>query len=630
MVINAISVAKRRLLLNNKDMEKFTRDETTFQDTDLLEPLQFYKSQLKDAFHDNAEEYFQKLTDKAQVDIEANREAVKKYDNECKIINSLSSDVSKKRRLKGLFIFLIIFSAIAIAMILTLTFALDNFPLAVSIAVPVVAVGLIVLSIIMIVKQNKLIKNLNTEIDKHRKLADGHKNTASQLMASLNALFEGNMAAHLMSKTTPVIDLDRNFDPEKYSFLHEKYGYSTSDRNDISTLFVQSGNILGNPFIFEKTYHQTMRDHTYTGTLTISWTERVSDGKGGYRTEYRTQTLTAHVTAPEPAYYINTTLVYGNEAAPHLSFSRSPTGHADDDEKKLLKYLREFDKKLDKAVAKDLDDTKSSFTRLHNEEFEALFNALDRDNEMEFRLLFTPLAQRNMVALMKDKDHVGYGDDFSFRKRKELNYITSGHMRNSRYLDYNAQDIKSYSYDIAHKNFVNYCDGYCKEIYFDLAPLICIPLYQQYKTREYIYNGQFGHNITQAEAEAAANDHGWNLFKHPATRSLGVILKTKFLRTNGPVDECVVSAHSFSGTNRTTYVSVYGGDGKYHQVPVNWIEYNPIVKETSFAVGNASEDNYPDFANNYNGGGYKDLLSRYSMADSVLYKKGLFSFIKKD
>lgn len=611
-------------------METFTRDETTFQDTDLLEPLQFYKSQLKDAFHENAEELFKKLTEKAGTDVEANREAVKKFNQETAKCNSLNKDLGKKKGLKGFFIFLLIIAAIAIAIVLTLTFVVPEFPLVVSILVPIGCAGLIALAIVMIIRQNKLIKGLNEELAKHQKLADGYKNTAFQTMASLNARFEGNMAAHLMSKTTPVIDLDRNFDPEKYSFLHEKYGYTTSDRTDISTLFVQSGNILGNPFIWEKTYHQNMRDHTYTGTLTISWTERVSDGKGGYRTVYRTQTLTAHVTAPEPAYYIDTTLVYGNEAAPHLSFSRRPTGHAKDDDKHLEKYVREFDKKLDKEVAKDLDDKKSSFTRLHNEEFEALFNALDRDNEMEFRLLFTPLAQRNLITLMKDKDNVGYGDDFTFRKRKELNYITSSHMRASRYLDYDSQNLKHYSYDECHKLFVNYCDGYCKEVYFDLAPLICIPLYQQHKTREYIYNGQFGHNITQAEAEAAANIHGWNLFKHPATRSLGVILKTRFVKTNGPVDECIVTAHSFQGIDRVTYVSVYGGDGKYHQVPVHWIEYTPISKDTAFAVGSAKEDNFPDFNGSYTGGGYKDLLSRYSIADTVIYKKGLFSFVKKD
>ena len=611
-------------------MEEFSRDETKFDDSDLLEPFSFYNQKLKDAFHDNAEEYFDYLTKKAGTDIEANREAVKKYDAETAQMNFFNKKLSKSRGLKGFFIFLIVLCAIAIVLPIILAFVVKNFPIVVSIVVPIVAAGLIVLLAIGIKKQSKLIKNFNEELDKHRKLAAKHKADAEQTMASLNHLFEANMAALLMSKTTPVVDLDRDFDPEKYTYLHEKYGYETSSNPSVSTLFAQSGHILGNPFVIEKNYHQSMRDHVYTGSITISWTERVSDGKGGYRTVYRTQTLTASVTAPEPAYHINTVLVYGNMAAPKLSFSRSPTGHGNDDDKQLEKYVNSFDKKLDKEVEKDMKKGDSSFTRLHNSEFEALFNALDRDNEMEFRLLFTPLAQRNLIALIRNKEKVGYGDDFSFRKRKTLNYITASHLTASKNLDKGPESLRHYSYDFCHKNFVTYCDEYCKEIYFALAPLISIPLYQQHKTLDFIYNGQFGHNVTQAEAEAAANTHSWNLFKHPATRSLGVILKTKFLQKNGPVDEYMVTAHSFSGTDRVSYISKFGGDGRWHDVPVHWIEYNPISKDTPFAVGRASEDNYADFSDNYGKGSYTELLKKYSIADSVFYKKGLFSFVKKD
>lgn len=611
-------------------METFTKNENTFQNTDLLEPIEFYRAQLKDAFHENAEEYFKQLTEKAGTNIEANREAVKKYDQECDKCKSLGKDLGKKKGAKGFFIFLLVISAIAIAIIIGMIVSKAQVHLAVLIAVPIGCAGLIALSIIMIVKFSRLIKGLNEELAKHQKLAAEHKNTAEQLMASLNNLFEDNMAAFLMSKTTPIIELDRNFDPAKYCYLHEKYGYTTSSRTDESVLFVQSGNILGNPFIFERTYNQNMRDQVYTGSLVITWQEWVRDSNGNSRLETRTQTLTASITRPVPNYYIDTVLVYGNEAAPNLSFSRRPTGHAKDDEKKLNKYLKEFDKKLDKKVEQNLDNSGSSFTRLHNDEFEALFDALDRNHELEFRLLFTPLAQKNLVALMKDKDNVGFGDDFTFWKRKQLNFIKSAHMQTSEYLDYGCGNIMSYSYDIAHKAFVNYCDNYCRDVYFDLAPLISIPLYQQHKTKEYIYNGQFGHNITQAEAESAANCHDVNLFKHPATRSLGVILKSHFSRTNGAVDECIISAHSFQGIDRIEYVSVYGRDGHYHDVPVPWVEYLPIQKDTAFAVGSAKEQNFPEFNNSYSGGGYKDLLSGYSMADRVFYKKGLFSFVKKD
>ena len=610
-------------------MEKFTRDETTFQDSDLLEPISFYKQQLKDAFHDNGEEYFKKLTEKAGTDVEANRDACKKYYAECSTIATLNKQLGGSKGLKGFFIFLIILCALAIVIPLVLTFTVTDFPLLVSILVPIAGAGGIVGLIFGIINQNKKIKKLNEVIAQHQKIANDYKAKAEASMASLNKLFESNMAIGLMSKTTPVVDLDLEFDPEKYSYLHDKYGYETSNKKNESILFVQSGNILGNPFIIERTYNQNMVNHTYTGTLTISWTERVSDGKGGYRTVYRTQTLTANVTAPVPNYWVSTTLVYGNGAAPDLSFSRSPTGHGNDDDKELEKYVKKFDKDLDKKVAKDLKDGGASFTRLHNEEFEALFNALDRDNETQFRLLFTPLAQKNMVNLIRDKEKVGYGDDFSFRKRKQLNYIGSGHLNASKMLDYGPENIRHFDYDVCHKNFITYCDQYCREIYFALAPLISIPLYQQHKTKEYIYDGKFGHNITQAEAESAANKHDWNLFKHPATRSVGVILKSRFERVNSTIDECVITAHSFSGTDRVTYVSVYGGDGKYHQVPVHWVEYNPISKDTAFAIGRAGEDNYPEFSEKYGAGGYKELLSRYSIGDTVLYRKGLYSFVKK-
>lgn len=610
-------------------MEEFTQDETKFDSSDLLEPFSFYNLKLKDAFHQNAEEYFDYLTKKAETNIEANKEAVKKYDHECGIINDLNKKLKKSRALKGLFIFLIILFAIAIVLGIVLGTVADLYPIYVTIIIPIVSAGIIALAIVGIIKQNKLIKGFNEEILKHRKLADKHKADAEATMASLNSLFESNMAAKLMSKTTPVVDLDRDFDPEKYSYLHDKFGYTTSNDPSVSTLFAQSGHILGNPFVIEKNYHQSMRDHVYTGSITITWTERVSDGKGGYHTVTRTQVLTATVTAPEPAYHINTRLVYGNMAAPNLSFSRSPTGHADDNEKKLEKYVNDFDKKLDETVEKSLDKGKS-FTRLHNTEFEALFNALNRDNEMEFRLLFTPLAQKNLIALMKNEEKVGYGDDFSFRKAKTLNYIQSGHMQRSTCLDKDASGLRHYSYEICRKNFIDYCDTYCREIYFELAPLISIPLYQQHKTLDYIYNGGFGHNVTQAECEAAANCHSWNLFKHPATRSLGVILKTRYVGKNENVDDCIVTAHSFSGTDRVSIIQKFGGDGRWHDVPVHWIEYNPISKETPFCVGRAKEDTYSDFNKEYTGGSYKKVLDRYSMSDRVLYKKGLFSFVKKD
>ena len=50
-------------------------------------------------------------------------------------------------------------------------------------------------------------------------------------------------------------------------------------------------------------------------------------------------------------------------------------------------------------------------------------------------------------------------------------------------------------------------------LYFDLAPLLCIPLYQQYKPVEYIYDDIFHSNYNAFESETIANTMDGNIFK---------------------------------------------------------------------------------------------------------------------
>ena len=59
-----------------------------------------------------------------------------------------------------------------------------------------------------------------------------------------------------------------------------------------------------------------------------------------------------------------------------------------------------------------------------NRAFEVLFHAVDRDHPIQFRLLFTPLAQEQTVKLLRDRE-IGYGDDFAFRKSRMMNRSAS-------------------------------------------------------------------------------------------------------------------------------------------------------------------------------------------------------------
>lgn len=52
-----------------------------------------------------------------------------------------------------------------------------------------------------------------------------------------------------------------------------------------------------------------------------------------------------------------------------------------------------------------------NFTPLANTKFEVMFKAYDRNNEVQYRLLFTPLAQQNMLEILTGK--AGFGDDLA-------------------------------------------------------------------------------------------------------------------------------------------------------------------------------------------------------------------------
>ena len=85
------------------------------------------------------------------------------------------------------------------------------------------------------------------------------------------------------------------------------------------------------------------------------------------------------------------------------------------------------------------------------------------------------------------------------------------------------------------------------------------------------------------ECEVLANAIGKKLVVHPNTKT-HAILKTSFVASQGGVDETCVTAYSYDIKKRTDYVSVYGGDGHYHNVPVDWDDYLPLEEQNHFFV----------------------------------------------
>ncbi len=594
----------------------------TFSNIELSEPIKLYNTELKDAFHNNASEYFDNLVEQSQIDVNKNKELCKQYYDKMDKINSLSKSFNKKKGLRGFLVFLSIFLLIAVFIFVYLCInasTANMIWLWVSLAFVCFGTS-IYLFVYIFSKLNKVLKNLDDQIKILNGEAELLKKQALAVISPLFNLFDYNIPASLISKTMPLIQMDEAFDPSKYQYIHEKYGFKENKDKDRSTVYVQSGSILGNPFIIMKDYVTYLYKKTYTGSLTIYWTTREYDGKN-WRTVSHSQILHATYDEDAPGYYYDTYLVYGCDAAPNLSFSRKPTVKMDWDENYINKKSRSFDKKLDHLVKEGIKNH-TGFTKLQNARFEMCFNALDRDNELEFRLLFTSLAQQNMMQLLTSKKP--YGDDFSFVKNKCLNYIKSNHSQGDNLYETDPQQYFHFDIDVMKNNFVNSLDNYLKMFYFDLAPLISIPLYQQTKTREYIYKDVYCGNVTSFEVESTANGYDPEVFR-PEKTSTGIILKDEFLYRKGSSDIVNIHSYSYKAINRTAYVPVVGGDGKVHNVPVDYIEYEPRDKVTPLQIQHLNATR-TDFINKTAGNEFTSYFTGMKNS-AIIFRKRFFSSI---
>ncbi len=591
-------------------------------DDALLEPLKGYNSVYKDLHKENTIKFFEELTKQGQVDVEANKRTMNDYRAKQEEIKNIAKMLAKKRALRTFLIVLILIALVATAIVSYVSFSSsgDTIPIWGAIIAIVFSLG-ITIGFILLIKNkiNKFIKENEKVKAKLEAEAQELLKEAWAQMAGLNALYDWGMPGKIITQTIPLLQMDEHFDEKKFTYLHEKYGLSENKDNNRSTYFVQSGSILGNPFLLCTDYVQTWYNKQYTGSLVIHWTETVRTNNGT-RTVTRSQTLVASIYKPAPSYAYNTYLVYGNEAAPDLKFSRKPTVPNNASEKDINKMVKSGSKSLDKKARKAVTKG-TNYTRLGNDEFEVLFGGTNRNNEVQYRLLFTPLAQKNLLNLIKTKDP--FGDDFYLEKDCELNFVQSKHSQNA---DYYANPVQfvGYDWEAAKEKFVNYNIQYFKNLYFELAPLLSIPLYQQHKSHEFIYNKEYKSNISSFEHEAIANSFDINLLKH-AKASTPSILKTNLIRKEGVADSVEIKANAFEAQRRVSYVPVHGGDGRIHSVPVFWLEYVPVERKSTMAIEKKNSSRF-EFNSMWNGS-LKNTLNDLSVNNSCLYERGLLAFL---
>jgi hypothetical protein len=554
---------------------------------EIYSPIDSYQSKYKQEHNENTTIFFKEMVDKSQIDIEANRATNKKIAEN----NGQSADnnklIKKQKILKGFEIILLIVSILAIAYSAIQMSTPYNMGL--NIGIIIIAIAFIVLSVFLLKKTKNKIYDLRNIKDKLAEISKQLHAEAEEQMRPLNSMLLKNYSTELFTNTIPLVQFDTTFDSKRLDYMEGKFGFEPKQHEknmEQSTLFVQSGEIKGNPFFIRENLQHTMGTKRYDGSLTIRWSTTEKDSQGNRRTVQHSETLYADVVKPCPFYSKSSHVVYGNEVGDRLTFSREPSYVHELKERKIEREIKKKSKELQKLAEKS---TKKGgiFTALANNEFDALFYAKDRDDESQFRLMFTPLAQKELVKIIKDKE-VGFGDDFVFLKRKMINLIYPDHLKNAN-INVPADYFIGIDYDKVFKKFVDYHNNYFKHVFFAFAPLFAVPLYTQHQTQEYIYKDLYDSYVSFYQHEMAANSVNIDKIK-PQDSVTHNIVKTSLSGSRDHTDTLNVHAWGYRTVARTDYVSKYGRDGRWHNVPVHWTEFIMVDKNTQLEVKVDGED----------------------------------------
>lgn len=537
----------------------------------ILDPIASY-ADFKEQFSKENTNWFQEMLDKSNIDVEENkRSASKVFQLEQKYENI----ASKAKRYRILYTIILILD-IAI-LFLGVGYTINNSTDALFFALCIIAV-LGVVSILTVLyykikknKYNKLIKQ-NIELGK---IINKKKEECYKQLLPLTNQFYDNMVDRLIGKVLPNIQIDKLFSIERYADMAERYSLPERPDKDESIISIKSGDIFGNPYLLLNKNVRSIIMQPYTGSRVVSWTEYTYEN--GKRVSHsRSQTLTATVVKPKPVIDVETELLYLNAAAPNLDFSRSCDFVHKLSERRLKRHIKWTHKKLEFIVLRQLKKGKGNVELMGNIDFEALFNAINRNNEIEYRLLFTPLAQQNMIKILRDPE---FGDTFSFDKIGMVNSIKEYYGWN---IDLNKNEYLHYSLDKVKDLFISNNEQYFHNFYKIFAPLLAIPMYQENKSLDYIYDDRYPFHYNPYLQEAIANNLDYS-FEHVRSDT-EPILKTQFVESLENNDLVTVTAHSHFIEKLTDTVSVMAANGRYYDVNVHWDNYVPLSQETQIDI----------------------------------------------
>lgn len=512
---------------------------------DILHPVPYWNEILDKRLQDEINNYYQKKI------LQASKLNPSQCADDADEIEDLDNKINKlnksNKNNKNLFIFLLVFGILGlivgiIGMVLCFSVFNDKNK-AYYFIIPLV-VGVTLLPLIVIPK-----KKMKDNSDK-LKIAQGERDEKYvKLVTKLYPLtnnLDSDVVFDLLEKLIPPLKFD-SFLSVKNSKVWDKYIAANNDRSMMNCF---SGSIKQNPFIVTHAKHTGMFPFTYSGTV-VRYATRTRTVNGRTETYSVAVPVTATVVLPAPKWWETVTLYYLNNAASELCFANAK---AFKDEKSAIKFFSKNNK----------------MSAMDNPAFDRYFPC-KRNDEIAFRTLFSPLAQENIVELFKIRN------DYSVEKNFLLTTINSNEFLPSKF-NYSLMPLKR-EFDIRkiEKMFFSILYEFIKNIYWMFAPILSIPLYQQYESRW--TPPKKPEPFAIHENEALINKaYNPSIFNHPSCETQN-ILKCETISTNDDGTQIVnVTAHGYKMNRRIEVVTIVHPEVGPTPVPVPVIDYIQVAK----------------------------------------------------
>ncbi|ATZ16282.1 hypothetical protein JN01_0304 [Entomoplasma freundtii] len=543
----------------------------------IYNPLAEYQNNLKQIHNDNLTNFFDNLVQQNQIDENLNKKTVEDFYHNKKSLTLTNKKKAnlEKGRLALIFLAIIFGIAPLVGWFLLRTNAQVFLWVGLMAGVGLIGLGLSVYCIVKKIKPK--IQNLHSQSTTFEsKMNDLETNCWSQLLG-LNQSYDWQLTTRLLEQTLPIVKFDPYLKLDKFQhFLN--HGLRNTDFDE-TVIDLKSGEIATNPFIFVEKLHHNLGMQAYFGSITISWTETYTDHEGKTQTRIQTQVLTASVEQPCPFYKTTKELFFSHEVAPKLNFQREPSNLVHSNERDITKAMKKLDNKARKAI-KDGND----FNLMNNSEFEVLFNALNRNDEIQFRFLFSDLAQKQLEDFLKNPDYP-HADEFYWWKNQELSCLMGTYLTNVSW-DFNPQKYQNFDLAAARQNFISSNMTFFENFYLAITPLLATPLLQEPRTIEYptLATPEY---LASWQKEAIVANFGNELI-HPLSRTNNIFKIVTNNAANG-LEQLMVKAFGYQTIERVTYIPVLGGDGYWHNVPVWWTEYIPVAQESAVLVKNVED-----------------------------------------